>query len=48
MLVIVVIKESHQWDTLIDFPSKRDTGFLVFFFFICLFVFTGMDISLLG
>ena len=36
MLVIVVIKESHQWDTLIDFPSKRDTGFLGLFF--CLFV----------
>lgn len=44
MLVIVVIKESHQWDTLIDFPSKHDTGFLGLFFF----VFTGMDISLLG
>lgn len=33
MLVIVVIKESHQWDTLIDFPSKHDTGFLGLFFF---------------
>ena len=44
MLVIVVIKESHQWDTWIDFPSKHDTGFLGLFF--CFF--TGMDISLLG